>query len=148
MSSTRHYCPECDQRLRDNSWWCNPCQRRHFEENFDNWSTGDKDIDDFLKHTQINAQECDQYLEWIPFSAFINVNKSEISEVGTLFSANWIRGPSDTWDPVESEYVAKRSLLKVALISLGSSTLLFLKEVNFFLIFIVRFFLCNVFLIN
>ena len=129
--SSRHYCPECDQRLRDNSWWCKSCQQRHFKENFDNWTTSNKDIDEFIKQTQMNAEECDQYLEWVPFSAFINVNKSEISEVGTLFSANWIKGPNDTWDPVEGEYVAKRSLLKVALTSLGSSPLLFLKEVNF-----------------
>ncbi|RGB28574.1 hypothetical protein C1646_819034 [Rhizophagus diaphanus] len=59
------------------------------------------------------------FLEWISFSAFINVNKSEISEVETLFSAYWIKGPSDTCDPVDGEYVSKRSLLKVALTSLG-----------------------------
>ncbi|UZO27462.1 uncharacterized protein OCT59_019656 [Rhizophagus irregularis] len=128
--SSRHYCPECDQRLGDNTWWCKSCQQRHFKENFDNWTTGDKYIDDFIKQTQVEAEECDQYLEWIPFSAFINVNKSEISEVGTLFSANWIKGPSDTWDPVEGEYVSKRSLLKVALTSLGSSPSLFLKELK------------------
>ncbi|GES91380.1 kinase-like domain-containing protein [Rhizophagus clarus] len=128
--SSRHYCPECDQRLGDNTWWCKSCQQRHFKENFDNWTTGDEDIDDFIRITQMNAEECDQYLEWIPFSAFINVNKSEISEVGTLFSANWIKGPTDVWDPVEGEYAAKRSLLKVALTSLGSSPSLFLKELK------------------
>ncbi|CAG8466862.1 3578_t:CDS:2 [Funneliformis mosseae] len=128
--SSRHYCPECDQRLGDHTWWCESCQRRHFVENFDNWSTGDKSIDDFIKQTQMNAKECDQYLEWIPFSAFINVNKSEISEVGTLFTANWIKGPNDTWDPVEGEYVARRGLLKVALTSLGGSPSLFLKELK------------------
>ncbi|CAI2163576.1 8938_t:CDS:2 [Funneliformis geosporum] len=64
--------------------------------------------------------ECDQ--------PFINVNKSELSEVGTLFTANWIKGPNDTWDPVEGEYVARRGLLKVALTSLGGSPSLFLKE--------------------
>lgn len=145
--SSRHYCPECDQRLGDNTWWCKSCQQRHFKENFDNWTTGDKYIDDFIKQTQVEAEECDQYLEWIPFSAFINVNKSEISEVGTLFSANWIKGPSDTWDPVEGEYVSKRSLLKVALTSLGSSPSLFLKEVIFkcfFFYYKYIFFLCSV----
>ncbi|CAG8440917.1 7756_t:CDS:2 [Scutellospora calospora] len=112
-NSSRHYCPECDQQLNDNSWWCKPCQQRHFEENFDNWTSGDKDIDDFIKETQLKAEEADQYLEWIPFSAFINVNKSDISEAGSLFTANWVRGPTDTWDPNEGELTAKRSLLKL-----------------------------------
>ena len=83
----------------------------------------------------MDADECNQYLELIPYSAFININKSETSEVRTLLSADWIKGPSDTWDPVECKYIAKKSLLKVALISYRSSPALFLKEVifNFFL---------------
>ncbi|CAG8485745.1 15194_t:CDS:2 [Acaulospora colombiana] len=130
MSNQKHYCPECDQRLTDNSWWCKSCQQRHFKENFDNWTTGDKNIDEFIRQTQMEAEECNQYLEWIPFSAFINVNKSEISEVGTLFTANWAKGPADTWDHAEGQFVTKRGFLKVGLTSLGDSASLFLKELK------------------
>ncbi|CAG8433181.1 9582_t:CDS:2 [Diversispora eburnea] len=112
---SKHYCPECDQRLADNSWWCKPCQRRNFEENFDNWTSGDKQIDDFIKKTQMEAEECDQYIEWISFDDFINVVKADHSEAGILFAANWSRGPLDIWDPVEGQYVAKRNLVKVGL---------------------------------
>src|SRR4051794_20400726 len=106
----RHYCPECDQRLGDNTWWCKPCQQRHFEENFDNWTTGFKDIDDFVKETQMAANEYTEYLEWIPFQSFINVIKYDNAEVGTVFSANWSIGPTEVWDPAECQYVAKRPL--------------------------------------
>lgn len=133
MNSTKHYCPECDQLLINNSPWCNLCQRKHFEENFDNWSSGDKDIDDFIKYTQINAQEYDQYLEWIPFSEFTNV----IREARTLFSANWKKGPNDTWDSIEKKYVSERGFIKVALTSIEKISTIFLKEVkkNFCFIF-------------
>ncbi|CAG8795919.1 28872_t:CDS:1, partial [Dentiscutata erythropus] len=90
-NSKHYYCPECDQQLNDNSRWCKSCQQRHFEENFDNWTSGDNDIDEFIKETQMKADDADQYLEWIPFSAFINVTKSDISEAGSLFTANWVR---------------------------------------------------------
>ncbi|KAF0531894.1 serine/threonine protein kinase [Gigaspora margarita] len=129
-NSKHYYCPECDQQLNDNSRWCISCQQRHFEENFDNWTTGDKDIDEFIKETQLKADDADQYLEWIPFSAFINVTKSDISEAGSLFTANWVRGPADTWDPNEGELIAKRNLVKVALLFIGNSPKLFLKELK------------------
>ena len=138
MNSTKHYCPECDQRLKNDSRWCNSCQKGHFKENFDNWTTGNKDIDDFIKYTQINAQECNEYLEWIPYSELINEQEQIFSEVGRLFSANWERGPKNTWDPIEGEFVAKRRLIKVALTYFECSPALFLKEVNYF-IFIADF---------
>ncbi|RHZ72512.1 hypothetical protein Glove_242g109 [Diversispora epigaea] len=127
---SKHYCPECEQRLADNSWWCKPCQRRNFEENFDNWTSGDKHINDFIKKTQMEAEECDQYIEWISFDDFINVVKADHSEVGILFTANWSKGPLDIWDPVEGQYVAKRNLVKVGLQSLGKKPDLFLKELK------------------
>ncbi|CAG8852403.1 18773_t:CDS:2, partial [Gigaspora margarita] len=67
---------------------------------------------------------------WIPFSAFINVTKSDISEAGSLFTANWVRGPADTWDPNEGELIAKRNLVKVALLFIGNTPKLFLKELK------------------
>ncbi|CAG8511976.1 16150_t:CDS:2, partial [Cetraspora pellucida] len=49
---------------------------------------------------------------------------------GSLFTANWVRGPADTWDPNEGELIAKRSLVKVALLFIGNSSKLFLKELK------------------
>ncbi|CAG8640051.1 15511_t:CDS:2 [Gigaspora rosea] len=55
---------------------------------------------------------------------------SDISEAGSLFTANWVRGPADTWDPNEGELIAKRNLVKVALLFIGNSPKLFLKELK------------------
>ena len=124
---SKNYCPECDDQCLGTSFWCNPCQSRQFQENFDNCTTG---IDDFIKKTQLNAKDCTDYLEWIPFSAFIGVSKYDVCEVGTVYTANWKKGPKDCWDETETKYVMKKDLIKVALHSLGNSPTLFLKEVS------------------
>jgi len=130
MGVTRkNYCPDCDTCL-ESFYWCKRCQSTQFEENFDNWTTGDKGIDDFIKETQLKANDCTDYLEWIPFNAFIGVNKYDKSEVGTVYTANWKKGPKDCWDENDKKYVARRELIKVALHSLGNSPPVFLKALK------------------
>ena len=128
----KNYCPECDQCL-NTEFWCKPCQSTQFKENFDNWTTGDKEIDYFIRETQLNANDCTEYLEWIPFKAFIGVNKYEKSEVGTVYTANWMKGPRNCWDFNEKKYVEKKDLIKVALHSLGNNPIIFLKEVSYYI---------------
>ncbi|CAB5365857.1 unnamed protein product [Rhizophagus irregularis] len=131
MGVTRkNYCPECQQCLGTSLYWCKPCQSTQFEENFDNWTTGDKGIDYFIRETQLNATDCTEYLEWIPFNSFIGVSKYDVSEVGTVYTANWKKGPRDCWDENEKIYVEKKELIKVALHSLGNTPSLFLKELK------------------
>lgn len=133
MGVTRkNYCPECQQCLGTSLYWCKPCQSTQFEENFDNWTTGDRGIDYFIRETQLNATDCTEYLEWIPFNSFIGVSKYDVSEVGTVYTANWKKGPRDCWDENEKIYVEKKELIKVALHSLGNTPSLFLKEVRIF----------------
>jgi len=126
---TKSYCLECEQALGAN-YWCKQCQSTQFQENFDNWTTGSKEIDEFIRETQLNANDCTEYLEWIPFGEFIGVSKYDVSEVGTVYTANWEKGPKDCWDETESRYVARRELIKIALHSLGNSPSLFLKELK------------------
>ncbi|CAB4414673.1 unnamed protein product [Rhizophagus irregularis] len=131
MGVTRkNYCPECQQCLGTSLYWCKPCQSTQFEENFDNWTTGDRGIDYFIRETQLNATDCTEYLEWIPFNSFIGVSKYDVSEVGTVYTANWKKGPRDCWDENEKIYVEKKELIKVALHSLGNTPSLFLKELK------------------
>ncbi|GBB97414.1 hypothetical protein RclHR1_02990015 [Rhizophagus clarus] len=130
MGITRKiYCSECDQCL-NTSYYCKPCQSKQFEENFDNWTTGDNGIDCFIRGTQLNACDCTEYLEWIPFNSFIGVSKYDVSEVGTVYTANWKKGPRDCWDENENKYVEKKELIKVALHSLGNTPSIFLKELK------------------
>ncbi|CAG8565575.1 3771_t:CDS:2 [Funneliformis mosseae] len=71
-------------------------------------------------YTKSYCLECEQAL----------VSKYDVSEVGTVYTANWEKGPKDCWDETESKYVARRELIKIALHSLGNSPSLFLKELK------------------
>ena len=46
---------------------------KRFEENFKNWTSGNKDIDEFIQQSQLNAVHWKTCLEWIPFEKFQNV---------------------------------------------------------------------------
>ncbi|CAG8534931.1 9208_t:CDS:2 [Acaulospora morrowiae] len=128
-ATTKIFCPICDKCL-DTKLWCQECEAQRFRENFDNWTSNFKEIDDFIKFTQLNAKDCTDYLEWISFNSFIGVSKYDVSEVGTVYTANWKKGPKDAWDEVERRYAARRELVKVALISLGKAPAAFLKELK------------------
>ncbi|CAG8474665.1 6778_t:CDS:2 [Racocetra fulgida] len=65
------------------SHWCQSCQSQQFRENFDNWTTGFEEIDNFIKETQLNAKDCTEYLEFLPFKSFIGINKYDTSETVT-----------------------------------------------------------------
>ncbi|CAG8526394.1 4645_t:CDS:2, partial [Gigaspora margarita] len=84
-----------------NSWWCKECKVQEFKEDFSNWTSGNEEIDNFIKETQLNAQGANEYLKWIPFSAFINLSKSDNCEA-----------------------------VKVALIHIGDSAKSFLNELK------------------
>ncbi|CAG8604404.1 1318_t:CDS:2 [Rhizophagus irregularis] len=58
------------------------------------------------------------------------LSKYDVSEVGTVYTANWKKGPRDCWDENEKIYVEKKELIKVALHSLGNTPSLFLKELK------------------
>ncbi|UZO03229.1 uncharacterized protein OCT59_023637 [Rhizophagus irregularis] len=53
--------------------WCQSCNAKRFKDNFKNWTSGNKDIDEFIQQSQLNAVYYKKYLEWIPFEKFQNI---------------------------------------------------------------------------
>ncbi|RIB25909.1 hypothetical protein C2G38_2164780 [Gigaspora rosea] len=100
-------CPPIGTALKKNSSWA----VYWFEEDFINWTSGYNDIDNFIKATQLKADNADQYLEWIPFMILL---------AASLYTANWARGPTDNWNANENKFT-NRSLVKVALVAIGDS---------------------------
>ena len=50
-------CGECDEPGTGDRW-CQPCNAKRFEENFKNWTSGNKDIDELIQQSQLNALYC------------------------------------------------------------------------------------------
>ena len=67
-------CNECKQPNTGCSYqgyWCRSCNAKHFKENFKNWTSGNNDIDKFIKNTQLSSHGgINDVLEWIPYDRF------------------------------------------------------------------------------
>src|ERR1043165_5511159 len=112
-------CGECNQP--GTGWyWCKPCNAKRFEKNFKNWTSGNKDIDELIQHSQLNAVHCTKCLEWIPFKKFQNVTYITRGGFGKIYSAEWPEGFINKWDIENQEW--KRCSCQVALKSLDNSS--------------------------
>jgi hypothetical protein len=111
--------------------WCQPCNAKRFKDNFKNWTSKNKDIDDFIQESQLNAMCYTKYLEWIPFENFKDITYIARGGFGKVFSAEWPEGYIVSWD-IENQKWNRRDETKVALKSLDNSSCIskeFLGEV-------------------
>ncbi|CAG8690566.1 3913_t:CDS:1, partial [Scutellospora calospora] len=109
-------CKEC-HRL-DNSWpWCKDCNARHFEEYSKFWTSGSKDIDDFILDTQLQASNAFQKLEWIPYDQFTDFKFLAKGGSGEVCKATWKDGYICEWN-IEKKCWSRKSNTEVALKSL------------------------------
>ena len=125
-----YLCKECDQK--SNYKWCKACNAKHFQQNFEKWSSGNVDIDKFIQEAQLSANRFSKVLEWIPYDRFYDIEYIAKGGFGKVYRANWIDGDIHKWDIENQNW--KRHLPNdfVALKSLNNSknvTLEFLNEV-------------------
>src|SRR5438045_1250337 len=147
-------CVECNEP-GTGGYWCQPCNAKRFKENFGNWTSGNKNIDEFIQHAQLNAICFTNYLEWVPFENFQDVTYITKGGFGKIYSAEWPEGKLMFWDIENQKWIRKN--YKVALKSLDNSSdisAIFLNEViiyEFILIVILYllnfFFFFNVFIL-
>ncbi|UZO25417.1 uncharacterized protein OCT59_017682 [Rhizophagus irregularis] len=65
-------CGECKEPGTGENW-CQSCNAKRSKDNFKNWTSGNKVIDEFIQQSQLNAVYYKKYLEWIPFEKFQNI---------------------------------------------------------------------------
>ncbi|GBB86530.1 hypothetical protein RclHR1_12960001 [Rhizophagus clarus] len=90
-------CGECNEPgtgLR----WCRPCCAKRFKDNFNNWTSGNKDIDEFIQQSQLNAVHSYKCLEWMPYEKFQNVTYIAEGGFGKIYSADWPEGHIRSWN--------------------------------------------------
>ena len=93
-------CEECSQENTTYNW-CKACNAKHFQQNFENWTSGNVDIDKFIQDTQLSAHndyEVSKALEWVPYDRFDNVKYIAKGGFGKVYRANWIDGLICEWD--------------------------------------------------
>ena len=91
------------------------------KDNFRNWTSGNSMIDNFIRHTQINANENMDYLEWIDFDQFKLIeNTNRRGAFSSIYSAVWMEGPRWNLDE-EAEVWTRNGPIKVVLKRLDNS---------------------------
>ena len=124
-------CGECNEPGTGKEW-CQPCNAKRFKEKFKNWTSGNKDIDELIQYSQLNAVHYTKCLEWIPFENFQNVSYITKGGFSKIYSAEWPEGYIYCWDIENNEWDRRDKDSKVVLKSLDNSSdigLDFLNEV-------------------
>ena len=93
-------CQECNKPYtgRLSGSWCQRCNAERFQRDFNNWASENEFIDRFIQETQINAQDNDGVLEWIPYNRLANVEYLARGGFSTVYKATWLDGKIVRWD--------------------------------------------------
>ena len=138
-------CLECNEVYTGDTW-CQTCNAKRFKENFKNWTSGNKDVDEFIQQSQLDAVFYMNCLEWIPFEKFQNVTYIVKGGFGKIYSAEWPEGFIVSWDIENQTWIRDPSSNQVALKSLDNSSDIsadFLNEViKIHIILYLKYFIC------
>ncbi|RHZ43540.1 hypothetical protein Glove_1033g9 [Diversispora epigaea] len=109
-------CPECNQEFKTSNYygWCKLCNSRHFQNDFNNWTSGNDKMDKFIQDAQLNADHYLGVIEWIPYDRFKDVKQIGKGGFGTIHYARWIDGFIRKWD-IENQQWKRYDNREVAL---------------------------------
>ena len=58
---------------KSNFNWCPSCNCAKLIKNFNDWTSGNDELDEFIRYTQSTSKSYLSYLEWIPHERFENI---------------------------------------------------------------------------
>ena len=96
-------CKECSQPSTDRDHaleldWCQSCNSKHFQQDFNKWTSGNKEIDEFIQKFQLNATYWKEVLEWIPYEKFSDIEYLAKGGFSTVHKAFWVDGYIWYWN--------------------------------------------------
>ena len=93
----------CNEINTDRSW-CLTCNAVHFRNDFDKWTSDNKEIDYFIQNTQIHAWRNELVLEWYPWENFSEVEEIGKGGYGTVFRAKREIGRISSWNHQSNQW--------------------------------------------
>ena len=130
-------CKNCKQPNTYDDW-CKPCCAKSFQQNFQNWTSGNHDVDEFIQKAQLKARNEIEALEWIEYDRFENVEYLAKGGFGTTYKVIWKDGYIGGWDSVNDQFTRRkddekgRQVALKCLHNLQDITVEFLREVRYF----------------
>ncbi|CAG8463865.1 4259_t:CDS:2 [Acaulospora colombiana] len=80
--------------------WCKACDTAKLKAQFGNWTSGNEDLDNFIRDTQINANTPFDFIRWIPFENFEQLEFVARGGFGSVYSAK-----SENWGKVALKFL-------------------------------------------
>src|SRR5436189_3174402 len=103
-------CKECKQPNTGGysvQTWCLSCNAKRFQQNFQNWTSGNHNIDEFIQKTQLKARNYKEVIEWVEYNRFENVEYLAEGGFGTTYKAIWKDGHIRYWDSENNQWKRK-----------------------------------------
>ncbi|RHZ72892.1 hypothetical protein Glove_236g51 [Diversispora epigaea] len=113
--SSHKICSECNQKYNEWRGWCKPCKSKHFQNDFNKWTSGNDKIDKLIQNAQLNANYNYEIIEWIPYDQFKDVKQIGKGGFGTIHHARWSDGYIIEWDIENDQWKRYREDEEVAL---------------------------------
>ena len=102
--------------------WCKECVPSCLIEE---WTSGNSEIDNFIKDTIYNAENRYGYplfLEWVPFDRFEDIKQIGEGGFAKVYSAKWIDGPAGYYKQIDGSWkISEPKPIIVALKRLNGS---------------------------
>jgi hypothetical protein len=124
-------CEECNQIMTDFNW-CYECNVNRFKKNFNNWTSGNEDVDKFIQSTQLLAHDTKygvfkNVLEWIPYDKINDIKY--IAKVG-VYRASLTDGTINYWDGTDQHWIRYNKNMVVTLKNLINPKNVTLEYIN------------------
>ena len=103
-------CPDCKQPNTGRNW-CQNCNSKRFQKDFNKWNSGNELIDNFIQDAQLKLRNNDQVIEWIPYNRFRDIQYLAQGGFSTIYKAVWLDGCINEWDREKQQW--KRDIRKL-----------------------------------
>src|SRR6266540_3958132 len=82
---------------------CERCIRNYLKSKFSNWTSGNDNIDKLIQKCQMEILGPDLIVEWIPYNRLKNIKYLIKGECSEIYTADWVDGFYNKWDPKEQQ---------------------------------------------
>ncbi|MCE8164018.1 MAG: hypothetical protein I3273_06995 [Candidatus Moeniiplasma glomeromycotorum] len=126
-------CPECQQPNNssykyEKYFWCQPCNSKHFQKNFDKLTSGNPEIDKLIQKSQIEATSLSKVLEWIPYDKLENIEFLGEGGFGKAHKANWLDGYIENWGIKHGKWKRSKDYLEAVVLKSLKKHKIWLKK--------------------
>ncbi|RHZ90291.1 hypothetical protein Glove_1g22 [Diversispora epigaea] len=96
-AAEKRQCNNC-QNWHQATQYCEFCIRKYLENNFENWTSGNNEIDKLIQECQQKTVAPRSVIEWISYNQFENIEYLTEGGCATIYTAFWKGGRYDKWN--------------------------------------------------